>query len=328
MFCPKCGNQVPEGNSFCGKCGATVEAPKPVENQFTEIVYNAESDAFTPVTPVPTPAPASTETKADDVIATAAAVHGVAPSQVQPAQKKKKNNTKTIIIICVCALLIIGIAVAGLIWFLNSDNNKPSGKKNKKDNEVIDLTNTTAQDDTTTEITTGEPTTEELTTEPTEELDSSLFGIWQTVEEREATIGTDKIKLKTYIALGFNDDGKFVMLVNEDATVKAWLLAYYTYFEEEAGLTADQVNAEYEASNGITFEAAIQDTVSKLANESRREGTWRTKNGSLCLVISSDNSEIDGTEVEDFYSVVEKEKLVFNGYTYDFAMNLDGTIPE
>ena len=83
MFCPKCGNQIPEGNSFCGKCGATVEAPKPVENQFTEIVYNPDSDAFTPVAPVPTPALAPTEPKADEkteaAIATAAAVHGVAP---------------------------------------------------------------------------------------------------------------------------------------------------------------------------------------------------------------------------------------------------------
>ena len=25
MFCPKCGNQLPDGSAFCGKCGAKLE---------------------------------------------------------------------------------------------------------------------------------------------------------------------------------------------------------------------------------------------------------------------------------------------------------------
>lgn len=328
MFCPKCGNQIPEGNSFCGKCGATVESPKPVENQFTEIVYNAESDAFTPVTPVPTPAPAPTETKADAkteaAIATAAAVHGVSPSQIQPAQKQKKNNTKTIIIICVCALLVIGVAVAGLIWFLNSDNNKPSSGKNNKDNGVVDLTESTteANSETTTNATTEEPTTEEPTTEPVEELDSALFGVWQTVKEAEVTVsGTDKIKLNTYVAIRFKEDGSFDMVINQEATVQAFLTAYYNYFSEK-GVTKEQLDAAFEAENGMTFEAAIRAQVATQAENENMSGTWRTKLGTLILVLPN------GTEVEDVYSVTEKGKFVFNGYTYDYLMNLDGTIPE
>lgn len=27
MFCPKCGNQLPDGSAFCGKCGAQLGAP-------------------------------------------------------------------------------------------------------------------------------------------------------------------------------------------------------------------------------------------------------------------------------------------------------------
>ena len=27
MFCPNCGNQIPEGSAFCGNCGTKVEAP-------------------------------------------------------------------------------------------------------------------------------------------------------------------------------------------------------------------------------------------------------------------------------------------------------------
>lgn len=328
MFCPKCGNQIPEGNSFCGKCGATVESPKPVENQFTEIVYNAESDAFTPVTPVPTPAPAPTETKADAkteaAIATAAAVHGVAPSQIQPAQKQKKNNTKTIIIICVCALLVIGVAVAGLIWFLNSDNNKPSSGKNNKDNNVVDLTESTteANSETTTNTTTEEPTTEEPTTEPVEELDSALFGVWQTVQEEEVEVAdSETIVLKTYVAIRFKEDGTYDMVINQEATVQAYLKAFYDYFSEK-GVTKEKFDAEFEAENGMSFEAAIRAQVATRAENENRSGTWRTKLGTLILVMPN------GNEVEDVYSVTEKKKFVFNGFTYDFVMNLDGTIPE
>lgn len=27
MFCPKCGNQLPDGSAFCGQCGAKLQAP-------------------------------------------------------------------------------------------------------------------------------------------------------------------------------------------------------------------------------------------------------------------------------------------------------------
>ena len=27
MFCPKCGNRLPDGSAFCGKCGTRLAAP-------------------------------------------------------------------------------------------------------------------------------------------------------------------------------------------------------------------------------------------------------------------------------------------------------------
>ena len=36
MTCPKCGNEVPEGKKFCGKCGTKLE-DAPVVNNATNI---------------------------------------------------------------------------------------------------------------------------------------------------------------------------------------------------------------------------------------------------------------------------------------------------
>ena len=330
MFCPKCGNPIPEGNSFCGKCGATVEEKKPIENQFTEIVYNPESDNFTPVIPVVMPAqnveaPAqNAETpKTDDAVAKAAAVHGVAPSQIQPAKRDKSKNTKNIIIICACVLLVIAIAVVGVIFFVLDDDNKPSGGKDK-DGNVVDLTETTTQAvETTVDNLTTETTTEEPTTEEEETLDSNLFGVWQTVEETNYEVETGThIKLKTYIAIRFKENGEFDMVINQDATVQAWLNTYYKYFADEKGLSKEEVDVAVQAAYGMSLEDAFKGTVQELANRKNTSGTWRTNSGTLSLVLP------DGTESKDFYSATEKDTFVYNGVTYNYIMNLDGTIPE
>ncbi len=49
MFCNKCGNAVPEGNSFCGVCGAPVAAQQPNPPKYTA----APSDAYKPVEEAP-----------------------------------------------------------------------------------------------------------------------------------------------------------------------------------------------------------------------------------------------------------------------------------
>ena len=40
MTCPKCGNEVPEGKKFCGKCGTPVAAAPSAEKE-AEMVMSA-----------------------------------------------------------------------------------------------------------------------------------------------------------------------------------------------------------------------------------------------------------------------------------------------
>ncbi len=47
MFCPKCGNQLPDGSAFCGKCGAKLGTSKGV----TPAVGVAGSAPSTPTAP-------------------------------------------------------------------------------------------------------------------------------------------------------------------------------------------------------------------------------------------------------------------------------------
>lgn len=41
MFCPNCGNQVPDGAGFCGSCGSKIEAAQPAYSAPQQPAYEA-----------------------------------------------------------------------------------------------------------------------------------------------------------------------------------------------------------------------------------------------------------------------------------------------
>lgn len=109
MFCPKCGNQVPDGSKFCSKCG--------------ENLVSAAPEA--PVAPVPPVTPEPPVAQEPPV----APVDPVTPPQPQPAkpafvQPKKKLDKKLLIgIAAIAAVLVLLIGVITVISLIASSGN-------------------------------------------------------------------------------------------------------------------------------------------------------------------------------------------------------------
>lgn len=78
MFCPKCGNQLPDGSAFCGKCGAQLNAPKSVVPAAGAAGSAASRTATPNAAPSRSTAPAAVPTKVPPLAMAAAVLAAVA----------------------------------------------------------------------------------------------------------------------------------------------------------------------------------------------------------------------------------------------------------
>ena len=90
MFCPKCGNDIPEGDKFCNKCGSKIKAP---EGQG----FNAEAGDVSPDIPAES---ASPEPIAEQLV-----------KANETAMKPKGNKPVVIGIVAVIAAVAVGFGV-------------------------------------------------------------------------------------------------------------------------------------------------------------------------------------------------------------------------
>ena len=205
MFCPKCGNQLPDGAMFCSSCGSSVNiqpvAPaEPVAPMVATPVFTpaepvapmAESPAFTPVEPVApmTVAPAFTPAEPVAPIATAPAFtpdEPVAPMTVAPAFTPtepnapvsngtaipKKKSKAPLFIGLGIGLLLIAIAVIVIVLVLGDDekDNKPASATEQSTTLKAEKETTSKKEEETTSKKEEETTSkkEEESTTPKQE---------------------------------------------------------------------------------------------------------------------------------------------------------------
>lgn len=107
MLCPNCRNQVEDGQRFCVKCGAEIDATKPIQ-------------APTATMPLPTPnEPKISETPGAQTAPLGSATNTA--SSTAPAQQSAGPKKSLIIGIVVAAVAIIAIIIAIIMPFGNQD---------------------------------------------------------------------------------------------------------------------------------------------------------------------------------------------------------------
>ena len=107
MFCPTCGNEMPDGARFCPECGATTEPPEMVSQpSMSGPVYTA--------TPMPTPGVAMNTQVMEVPLESAVGAASVAPAAAAAAAPKAKlsSRNKGLIAGLGGALAVILIVVA------------------------------------------------------------------------------------------------------------------------------------------------------------------------------------------------------------------------
>lgn len=153
MFCPKCGNQLPDGAMFCSSCGSpiNIQPVAPAE----PVAPVAVTPAFIPAEQV-APVVAPTFTPSEPVASMASFPNNTG---VQP----KKSKAPLFIGLGIGALVIAIVAIV-LVLVLGDDD-----KDNKKPASATEQSTTskTENETTTEEVATKENTTENTTEEPT-----------------------------------------------------------------------------------------------------------------------------------------------------------------
>lgn len=116
MFCPKCGNTMPEGAVFCGACGNRLEV-QTAPTQETYVPKQQETVAA-PATPVQEQPPV--EPVCEQPAAPAYEPAYVPPTPVTPeAPKAKKKSLTWLWILIAAAVLVASVVVVGALtgWF-------------------------------------------------------------------------------------------------------------------------------------------------------------------------------------------------------------------
>ena len=117
MFCPKCGQEMPDGSKFCKACGAPLaaSAPNPVASPNTNNVATSQIPTNTPTSATP-----NGPTGMANGPAFGAPGSGNMPNAPTPA--KKKVNTK-LIGISAAVVVVVVAAIIGIISLFSGSGN-------------------------------------------------------------------------------------------------------------------------------------------------------------------------------------------------------------
>lgn len=167
MFCPNCGNQVPDNAKFCGGCGYRFPEP--------EAAANEAVPQQAPVIPEPV-----REIIPDQPVQQAyEPVPQPVPQQPYPQAVPRSGSEKkgmSSVVIFLITFLILGIIMAAVILFVypgvltgkDDDSSSKSSKKSSSSAVVDDSEKDSDSDVTTTTTTTTVTTTKPKETEPPE----------------------------------------------------------------------------------------------------------------------------------------------------------------
>lgn len=222
MFCMKCGNQMPDGSSFCMQCGAKVEqsiVAQPQQQMNVQQVY--EQPVMTQVPPVNV-MPQNQIPPVDMV-----------PQNQVPVEKvkKKAGGAKKWGIIGGVAVLVIGAVVAGILLL--------GGKDKKDDGDVPADTNVAVTGQPEADITGDEavPDVDESVAETHTKLNVSI---------REVIYYEGLSDVRVVVRSGFdNPDGEIVAEVVTQADGQAILelpMGDYTVCCEAGGYYSEQMD--------------------------------------------------------------------------------------
>lgn len=133
MFCSKCGNKIPDGASFCPKCGQTIEQATAGEDDASRLNNDADATVrATTANPNDATAPATTGVTADATVPAGPGSNdpttvlptrerGTAETATEGPSGKKPNSRRTALWVCVAVASIV--LVGALVWHsLNSSN--------------------------------------------------------------------------------------------------------------------------------------------------------------------------------------------------------------
>lgn len=146
MFCPKCGNQLPDGAAFCASCGsplnaqpvAPVEATAPTQPVVPEMVDIPGEPVMNDMT-MQSPMGGQFMPQSQAPIT----------NQMSTMAKPKKSKAPLFIILGVSVLLIAIIAIVLILVFSDDDNNDKPASGNEAQSTTSEQESSTEEETTT-----------------------------------------------------------------------------------------------------------------------------------------------------------------------------------